>query len=116
MLFLSTLLKRIIFGILAQDATVAQIVEASVLPLSIVIVGVGDADFSAMKVLDADDVPLSYKGKAMARDIVQVTVMCCMCDFAVANVCLRSVCVHVYVVSNRSECNIVCSVVVRSIS
>ncbi len=71
----------------------AQIVEASVLPLSIVIVGVGDADFSAMKVLDADDVPLSYKGKSMARDIVQVTVTCCVCDFAVANVCLRSLCI-----------------------
>lgn len=41
-------------------------------PLSIVIVGVGNADFSNMDVLDADDKPLysrTYK-KYMARDIV----------------------------------------------
>ncbi len=40
-------------------------------PLSIVIVGVGDADFSAMNVLDADDVPLVHRGRRMSRDIVQ---------------------------------------------
>lgn len=35
-----------------MDATVEAIVDASSLPLSIVIVGVGGADFSAMDFLD----------------------------------------------------------------
>jgi hypothetical protein len=38
----------------------------------IIIVGVGDSDFSKMGVLDADVVPLrSSEGQQMARDIVQ---------------------------------------------
>ena len=57
-----------------QDATIEKIVEASSLPLSIVIVGVGEADFGAMKILDADDSALrSRTGKVQARDIVQVS-------------------------------------------
>ena len=43
------------------------------MPLSIVIVGVGNADFESMDVLDADEEPLyskKYK-KYMSRDIVQ---------------------------------------------
>ena len=43
------------------------------MPLSIVIVGVGDADFETMDVLDADEEPLyskKYK-KHQARDNVQ---------------------------------------------
>ena len=52
--------------------TINAIVAASSLPLSIIIVGVGDADFSAMDVLDADDVPLvDSSGRKMSRDIVQ---------------------------------------------
>ncbi|XP_018015723.1 copine-8 [Hyalella azteca] len=47
------------------------IVRASVLPLSIIIVGVGDADFSAMEELDGDRVRLSSGGQTAARDIVQ---------------------------------------------
>ena len=54
-----------------QDATIAEIVTASELPLSIVIVGVGNADFSAMNILDADDTPLVSRGRRMQRDIVQ---------------------------------------------
>lgn len=53
--------------------TIDEIVRGSNLPLSIVIVGVGNADFSNMDVLDADDNPLysnKYK-KYMSRDIVQ---------------------------------------------
>lgn len=38
--------------------TIDEIVRGSELPLSIVIVGVGSADFSSMDVLDADDTPL----------------------------------------------------------
>ena len=52
--------------------TIDAIVDAGRLPLSIIIVGVGDADFSAMDVLDADDVPLvSRRGQTMERDLVQ---------------------------------------------
>ena len=43
------------------------------MPLSIIIVGVGNADFGPMEVLDADETPLysqRYK-KYMASDIVQ---------------------------------------------
>jgi hypothetical protein len=48
------------------------IVEAGRIPLSIIIVGVGNANFSAMDELDADDVPLvSRAGKRMERDLVQ---------------------------------------------
>lgn len=39
--------------------------------MSIIIVGVGGADFSAMNELDADTVPLSFAGKMAVRDIVQ---------------------------------------------
>ena len=43
-----------------QKETIDQIVIASDLPLSIIIVGVGDADFSSMEALDADKVPLMH--------------------------------------------------------
>ena len=39
--------------------------------MSIIIVGVGNADFSAMEELDADTVPLSAGGITASRDIVQ---------------------------------------------
>ncbi len=42
-----------------MDTTIRAIVKASNLPLSIIIVGVGDADFTNMKILDADDEPLT---------------------------------------------------------
>ena len=45
--------------------------SASVLPMSIIIVGIGNADFGAMEVLDADTVPLKSGGVHAARDIVQ---------------------------------------------
>ena len=48
--------------------------QASSLPLSIIIVGIGDADFEAMDVLDGDDVRLSSRGRYAERDIVQVSV------------------------------------------
>lgn len=47
------------------------IVEAAHLPLSIIIVGVGRANFAAMDELDGDMVRLSYNGKYASRDIVQ---------------------------------------------
>merc|ERR1719362_1632054 len=53
--------------------TIDQIVYGSELPLSIIIVGVGSADFSAMDELDADETPLysTVYRKQMAADIVQ---------------------------------------------
>ncbi|XP_033745300.1 copine-8-like isoform X2 [Pecten maximus] len=51
--------------------TIEAIVHASGLPLSIIIVGVGNAEFDAMDVLDADDRRLSSRGKQAVRDIVQ---------------------------------------------
>ena len=55
--------------------TIAAIIEASHAPISIVIVGLGEADFTKMKVLDGDDGPLSIGGKTAARDIVQFVAM-----------------------------------------
>ena len=52
--------------------TIDAIVAATDAPLSIIIVGVGNADFAAMDELDADEVPLvSSTGVRMKRDIVQ---------------------------------------------
>jgi vacuolar-type H+-ATPase subunit F/Vma7 len=66
------LLLIITDGVISDlDSTIAEIVMASDLPLSIVIVGVGDTDFSSMDILDADDRPLVHNGRKMSRDIVQ---------------------------------------------
>ncbi|KAG0316913.1 Copine-8 [Dissophora globulifera] len=54
-----------------MDNTIRAIIAASRLPLSIIIVGVGNANFENMNVLDADDEPLRANGESMARDIVQ---------------------------------------------
>jgi hypothetical protein len=56
-----------------MQKTIDEIVRGSGLPLSIIIVGVGEADFSSMDILDADDDPLySKKYKTyMKSDIVQ---------------------------------------------
>ncbi|CAL4167831.1 unnamed protein product, partial [Meganyctiphanes norvegica] len=51
--------------------TKEAIVNASILPLSIIIVGVGNADFDAMEELDGDNVRLSSNGRFAQRDIVQ---------------------------------------------
>ena len=51
--------------------TKSAIVSASRLPMSIIIVGVGNADFSAMDELDSDDVRLQVDGRYAERDIVQ---------------------------------------------
>eukprot|EP01029_Cantina_marsupialis_P019370 TRINITY_DN449_c1_g1_i3.p1 TRINITY_DN449_c1_g1~~TRINITY_DN449_c1_g1_i3.p1 ORF type:complete len:392 (-),score=129.42 TRINITY_DN449_c1_g1_i3:242-1417(-) len=55
-----------------MSSTIDTIVQASDHPLSIVIVGIGNANFDAMEVLDADDTPLVDKhGQKMKSDIVQ---------------------------------------------
>ena len=68
-----TILLIITDGIINDiNSTIDAIVDATDAPLSIIIVGVGTADFSAMDILDADDKPLiSSHGIRMKRDIVQ---------------------------------------------
>lgn len=57
------------------DATIESIVNATFLPLSIIIVGIGNADFSTMQVLDGDNSVLRSKGREAKRDIVQFVEM-----------------------------------------
>ena len=55
-----------------MNQTIDALVEASFLPISVIIVGIGNADFSNMDTLDADDTPLyNSKGVKAARDLVQ---------------------------------------------
>ena len=55
-----------------MDETIDSLVEASFLPISVIIIGIGDADFSNMDILDADDEPLVDKnGRKADRDLVQ---------------------------------------------
>ncbi|XP_059507529.1 copine-2 isoform X2 [Stegostoma tigrinum] len=55
-----------------MDETRHAIVQAAKLPMSIIIVGVGNADFAAMEFLDGDNRVLrSYTGEEATRDIVQ---------------------------------------------
>ena len=52
--------------------TIDSIIEGSKFPFSIIIVGVGNADFSKMKELDGDIIPLVNSfGEIRKRDIVQ---------------------------------------------
>ena len=54
------------------EATRSAIVQASCLPMSIIIIGVGSEDFSFMDLLDSDDSPLTdSSGRKAERDIVQ---------------------------------------------
>ncbi|XVE90162.1 hypothetical protein DITRI_Ditri20bG0055900 [Diplodiscus trichospermus] len=65
-------------GVLTDiQETMDALVRASDLPLSILIVGVGDVDFKQMEILDADDGhPLeSATGRVATRDIVQFVPM-----------------------------------------
>jgi len=51
--------------------TVDAIVELSHLPISIIIIGIGDSQFKNMEILDADENDLiSSKGDKTERDIV----------------------------------------------
>uniref|UniRef100_A0A8C0HRX6 Copine 8 n=1 Tax=Buteo japonicus TaxID=224669 RepID=A0A8C0HRX6_9AVES len=59
-------------GVISDMAqTKESIVNASKLPMSIIIVGVGPAEFDAMEELDGDVVRISSRGKFAERDIVQ---------------------------------------------
>ena len=55
-----------------MDRTIDLLVQAAKLPLSVIIVGIGKANFDNMMVLDADDEPLvSSNGEKCVRDLVQ---------------------------------------------
>ena len=58
-----------------MDETKRSIIESSSLPLSIIIVGVGDEDFTDMNALDSDDGLLRSSGSVASRDIVQFVEM-----------------------------------------
>ncbi|TVK90502.1 Copine-9 [Bagarius yarrelli] len=51
--------------------TKEAVVNASAFPMSIIIVGVGPAEFDAMEELDGDEVRVSSRGRFAERDIVQ---------------------------------------------
>jgi len=55
-----------------MEDTIEEIVDSAMLPVSIVIVGVGNADFTNMDVLDSDDERLrDRRGREQVRDNVQ---------------------------------------------
>ncbi|XP_036978296.1 copine-8 isoform X1 [Acanthopagrus latus] len=59
-------------GVISDMAQAKEsIVNASCLPMSIIIVGVGPAEFDAMVELDGDEVRISSRGRYAERDIVQ---------------------------------------------
>eukprot|EP00298_Acanthocystis_sp_HF-20_P011657 c19505_g1_i1.p1 GENE.c19505_g1_i1~~c19505_g1_i1.p1 ORF type:complete len:525 (+),score=213.29 c19505_g1_i1:125-1699(+) len=67
-----TILLIITDGVISDmENAMRAIVDSSALPLSIVIVGVGPADFTEMNRLDSDDKLLSIDGRKAVRDIVQ---------------------------------------------
>ena len=54
------------------NETIDAIIEASFLPFSLIIIGIGNADFTNMVILDGDKVPLiSSNGVKRLRDVVQ---------------------------------------------
>ena len=55
-----------------MDDTINSLVESSYLPISVIIVGIGDTDFTNMIILDADENPLyDDNGRKADRDLVQ---------------------------------------------
>jgi len=53
-----------------QD-TINCLIDSAFLPLSVIIVGVGDADFTNMDILDGDDGLQNNQGVKAQRDLVQ---------------------------------------------
>jgi len=54
------------------EDTIEALVEGSFYPLSVIIIGIGNYDFSKMEQLDGDEIPLiSRKGIKRLRDLVQ---------------------------------------------
>ncbi|XP_078276009.1 copine-8 isoform X3 [Rhinoraja longicauda] len=60
-------------GVISDMAQAKEsIVNAACLPMSIIIVGVGLAEFNAMEELDGDEIRISSRGRSAERDIVQL--------------------------------------------
>lgn len=56
-----------------MEPTKAELVKLSKMPFSAIIVGIGEDDFTDMKILDADSAVLKDKNNDVAvRDIVQL--------------------------------------------
>ena len=55
--------------IVDEVETTRMLVEASELPLSLIIVGIGENDFHFMEHLDGDTQTLRYGGKLASRDV-----------------------------------------------
>lgn len=54
------------------DETINELVKASFLPISVIIIGIGNADFTNMNILDADEEPLiDDQNRKSSRDLVQ---------------------------------------------
>ena len=54
------------------DNTINALFESSYLSISVIIIGIGNADFSNMNVIDADDDPLyDNNGRKADKDLVQ---------------------------------------------
>lgn len=59
-----------------MDKTIDLLVQCAYLPLSVIIIGVGNEEFTDMRKLDADNGPLtSSQGQKAARDLVQFVAM-----------------------------------------
>lgn len=54
-----------------MEPTIGSIIASSHLPLSIIIVGIGNEDFSNMTILDGDNGLFDSKGHKAQRDLVQ---------------------------------------------
>lgn len=54
-----------------MDVAIDEIIQAASLPLSIIIVGVGNANFDNMNKLDGDNGIFNSQGVKALRDIVQ---------------------------------------------
>ena len=55
-----------------MDETVKLLIDCAILPLSVIIIGIGKEDFTKMIRLDGDDVPLTdNNGTVIKRDLVQ---------------------------------------------
>ena len=53
-----------------MDATITSIVNCAYLPLSIIIIGIGNEDFSNMETLDGDNGLYDSHGRKAERDLV----------------------------------------------
>lgn len=54
-----------------MNESAAAIIDAAYLPLSIIIIGIGNADFGKMEYLDGDDGLIDNAGRKAKRDLVQ---------------------------------------------